>query len=978
MEDHYNIELDTLTVADSITCDVDKIQRHLSSVSGLKVISQNIRSISCNLNSFYTSLCRSGIDWDVIILSECWLKGSGTIPSLQNYSVSATERNNTQNEGVVVYFKKQLNLIIEEPLLEDANCLLAKLSEDTCIIGIYRPPSHTNTTNFINSLDLLLQKIASYKNILIFGDLNIDISTSSGDNRRFEYLNLLACHGLLPAHTSPTRGNSCLDHVMIKTRLHPCCYIIESSVTDHECVALNINLHPSSFKYDKKIIIKLDYDSLHNEINKINLDLLYRLNDVNLASRFLVDTLHQAIVNNSKPTVVSRRKHTNKPWVTPGLLRCMRNRDNLYKKTKKDPTNEVLLCTYKRYRNFCNAILKKRKRGFEKSLIQKAGKDKKQLWGVIKEVTFLNNKRDLSKNLISPSNPIESINNINKYFVNIGRELADQIINSRTSTHSYFNSTQTLNLNNKSLVFLPTDATEVKSLILSLKDNSATGHDNIPGWLIKHHVDLLAPPIAHICNLSISTGKFPDIFKISLIKPVHKAGDSCTINNFRPISILPALSKILERLMNKQLVSFLNSNNIISPQQFGFRSGKSTNDAVFELTNNIVRELDNKKKTLGIFLDLKKAFDTVSIPLLLNKLERSGVRGITLSLLTDYLTNRSQQVKIGDWLSETQTISYGIPQGSIIGPTLFLLYINDLCNLKLTQGQIFVFADDTALLFSADTWNSAFDHAQRGLNKVCSWLNANLLTLNADKTKYIAFSNKNKTSPFLLNKLVAHTNVLSCNASCSCPNIDRVDEIKYLGVIIDETLTFKSHIHTIANRLRNLTYIFKSIRHIGDRATLKTVYFALCHSVISYCIVSWGGAARTNLIELERAQRGILKVAAFLPYRFPTTDLYNIWDILTVRQTFVLQIILKKHIELPYVPHLNADKRRKGTVCSVETFSSKLARKHFCFLGGFLYNKINSLLAIYSYTSGKCKSSVTKWIRYFDYELTEKLIVPPL
>lgn len=243
MEDHCNIELDTLSIADSITCDVDTIQRHLTSVSGLKVISQNIRSISCNLNSFYTSLCRSGIDWDVIILSECWLKGSGTIPYLQNYSVSATERNNTQNEGVVIYFKKQLNIIIEEPLLEDANCLLAKLSEDTCIIGIYRPPSHTNTTNFINSLDLLLQKIASYKNILIFGDLNIDISTSSGDSRRFEYLNLLACHGLLPAHTSPTRGNSCLDHVMIKTRQHPCCYVIESSVTDHECVALKYYSH---------------------------------------------------------------------------------------------------------------------------------------------------------------------------------------------------------------------------------------------------------------------------------------------------------------------------------------------------------------------------------------------------------------------------------------------------------------------------------------------------------------------------------------------------------------------------------------------------------------------------------------------------------------------------------------------------------------------------------------------------------------
>lgn len=653
----------------------------------------------------------------------------------------------------------------------------------------------------------------------------------------------------------------------------------------------------------------------------------------------------------------------------------MRNRDNLYKKLKRDPKNEILKTTYKRYRNFCNSTLKKAKRKYEKQEIENAKDNKKKLWEVIKNISGQKKPVDYSTNLLQKADQTKSLKEVNLYFSNIGKKLARDL-GTESLTRSVNCDSNDSPAPKNSLVLLPTDEDEIFRLIMDLKNKCAVGLDQIGGNIIKRYSNLLTRPITHICNLALTYGEFPSSFKIALIKPIYKSGDRDRVENFRPISILPTLSKILEKLLNKRLTSFLESNSLLSSSQYGFRSNRSTNDAVHELTNTIITNLDAKKKCLVVFLDLAKAFDTVSIPLLLRKLEVSGVRGLPLQLFSNYLSNRKQRVKIDNLISEEQPVTFGVPQGSILGPSLFLVYINGLCNLQIPSGRILTFADDTALMFNGNTWEDVFRHAQEGLTKVCSWLKANMLTLNVTKTNYIAFAFRSNLFPPTNLSITAHNCNTPTISNCTCLTLQRTDNIKYLGVVIDQSLTFKLHINTLATRLRKLIYIFKAIKHAADHSTIKMVYLALCQSILGYCLTSWGGSAKTHLIVLERAQRAILKVSAGLPYRFPTTELYEKWGVLTVRKLFLLQVILTTHSQLTYDPNLVKDKRRKGKINCSQSFRTSTSHNFICFLGPYTYNKVNSILSIYPLCRTKCKKVVTEWLSNLTYQETENFLSP--
>lgn len=301
----------------------------------LNILTQNIRSINCNINNFSTLILRSDIEWHIIVLTECWLPTAKLIPELCGYNHIATTRHKTQNEGVVIYYKKGLRVVCEEPLISDANCILLKLNKDTCILGIYRPPNESDTTKLMNSIDLQLSKCSNYKNIILCGDVNIDIITpNSPDKRAHEYLNCLASHCLLSGHSRPTHGRTCLDHMMIKTKQEALCFVVESAITDHECVAVILNLN-SQLYHIGKFFTCIDYELLDKAIEKINFQHILLCDNVNSTTDLLVTCLLTAIKSSSKVSKISKRKMIFKPWITKGLLQCMRNRDNIYKKTKK-------------------------------------------------------------------------------------------------------------------------------------------------------------------------------------------------------------------------------------------------------------------------------------------------------------------------------------------------------------------------------------------------------------------------------------------------------------------------------------------------------------------------------------------------------------------------------------------------------------------------------------------------------------------
>ena len=564
-----------------------------------------------------------------------------------------------------------------------------------------------------------------------------------------------------------------------------------------------------------------------------------------------------------------------------------------------------------------------------------------------------------------------SANKINNFFVNVGKTLAEQIqkhcVQPAFPKYNY--------CSQKSFAMLDTDENEISRIISGLKDDCAVGWDNISNKILKRFKHIFVPLLTHIFRICLSKGVFPRCLKKAVVIPIYKSGSRELVNNYRPISLLPVMSKVLEKIINNRLVSYLEKNNVLSPAQFGFRTKLSTADAVHSLTDFVSKELDKGNQVLGVFLDLAKAFDTVSVSALLNKLESIGIRGTPLMLLADYLGDRYQCVKIDNVTSDEQkSTGFGVPQGSILGPTLFLVYINDLCNLNIVHGKIVSYADDTALIFTAKTSSEVYENAQLGFNTVTNWLQSNLLTLNTDKTKYIHFSMRKPQHNTTNFQLCAHQCVNSSVNMCHCPLILKTNNIKYLGVIIDDTLNFRHHIETLVKRVRKLIYVFKKIRSFADSKLIIQVYLALCQSIIQYCISSWGGASKTILLPLERAQRAILKVAYFHPFFFPTDQLYKSCNVLTVRQIFILHIILKQHTMLSYNA-ASTNKRRNDIVCNSNTTSKNVfVERFFSFLGPFLYNKLNRKLSIYSLNYFNCRKTTITFLRTLAYAQTEDLL----
>lgn len=338
----------------------------------------------------------------------------------------------------------------------------------------------------------------------------------------------------------------------------------------------------------------------------------------------ITDSLKESTV----VTNIPKNCRIMKPWITPGILRCIRHRNKLQEKARSDPSNEINLVTYRRYRNYCNKLLKKFKRDYERDLLANSAKNNKNLWRNIKNITYTNKSNNLNTELLHINENCRiSANFVNNYFANIGKQLAEQINPDVNDMNTYL---RNLPSQPNSFVLIHADQDEVNSILMNLKSESAPGWDNIPTTFLKYAKTEIVPIVTHLANLCFEKGIFPAPLKQSIITPVYKAGDKDDVNNYRPISVLPAISKILEKLLNSRLIAYLSKYDILSSSQFGFRQGTSTEDAVCALSSLVVRELDNHTKCMAAFLDLQKAFDTVSLPILTHKLERIGIRGPTL------------------------------------------------------------------------------------------------------------------------------------------------------------------------------------------------------------------------------------------------------------------------------------------------------------------------------------------------------------
>lgn len=944
----------------------------------LTILSQNIRSINKNFDKLSVLLSRLKFLPDIIVLTECRLDEFSSEISLEQYNYHKSNRYLNQNDGIVIYSKVGLGVCTLEPLFIDANCFILKINNQYTIISIYRSPSFSNINNFLTSLESVIQD-SSGETVVIVGDMNIDIGSNSTDPKAEPYLELTSHYGFVPGHHLPTHDYTCLDHVLIKSGHKSRVVVCGADLTDHDAIILGIENKPTNVTSDNNTFStqnKYNYPQILKELGEMDWNNLYVISDATIAFDYFHTIVARSIESNKTTILTPNSKSTRRPWITPGLVKSIRRRDLLHMVSRKNPKDKVIFEKYKNYRNYCNNTLQNLKNDYDRSKLTQSKGDCKKTWNAVKSICNITSKKSSTSSLLETSDtPAESLNSVNYFFSTIGDSLAGKTLQKLNMTEHELAKLATSNLIplEKSMFFSPTNEFEIIKIINSLKTHSASGFDNVSNSLIKQAQHIFASPLTHLFNLSLSTGTVPDCLKIANITPVFKAGDPYDVTNYRPISLLTSFSKILEKIVNSRLLSFLENNNLLAENQFGFRTGRSTEDAVVRMTNHITSNLDSGKKCVGVFLDLAKAFDTVSRRILLGKMQSMGIRGIPLNWFISYFSNRRQRVCVDGMCSEFSEMTFGVPQGSVLGPTLFLIYINDLCKLDLAKAETLAFADDTALIFHGDTWDEVTESTHRGLRQVLQWLNNNLLSLNTFKTKFLNFSISQRSAPTRPLIIKLHECSRFSSNSCSCPSIENLRSIKYLGVYIDDRLTWKKHIDVVNVRVRKLKYLFVKLRKVADETLIRLIYMALCQSIVSYCVVAWGAACGTFMIKLERAQRAILKIAHNKPFRFSTDSLYNECQLLRVRQVFIMATLLRFHKTALFCirPTTRSVRNISWLVPKTKT---KFAKRSPLFLGPFLYSRVNKDLEILHCLKGKCKQLIKKWLYSYNYIETERLL----
>ena len=405
----------------------------------------------------------------------------------------------------------------------------------------------------------------------------------------------------------------------------------------------------------------------------------------------------------------------------------------------------------------------------------------------------------------------------------------------------------------------------------------------MPTKLLKIARHELSIPFSDICNASFDEGVFPEKNKIAKVIPSHKKGPTNDVNNYRPISLLSVFSKIMEKLMVTRLNTYLEVHEVLYPNQYGFRSGYSTSPSLISITETIKKTIENKKFGCGVFIDLKKAFDTVNHDILLQKLEHYGIREEALSWFESYLTNRKQYVHLNGINSKTNKITCGVPQGSVLGPLLFLLYINDLPNIS-EKLKFYLFADDTNIYLESDKLHILEKTMNKELEKLHEWLCINRLSLNISKTNFVIFHPINKPKipvTVLINKQA----------------INEEQYVKYLGILIDSKLTFKFHIDELNKKISRAIGVLYKLRPHVTQKILSNVYYAIIYPFLLYGILIWGNACKTRLIPIHILQKKFVRMAT-LNDGYPavpgplvhTPPLFYNLRLLTVYEIFKLQL----------------------------------------------------------------------------------------
>ena len=496
----------------------------------------------------------------------------------------------------------------------------------------------------------------------------------------------------------------------------------------------------------------------------------------------------------------------------------------------------------------------------------------------------------------SPPNKIRDGNNIIHDPKSIAQVFGQHFssVCSDISDSSYTGSSHIAPSLHQSFSFKKILPVEVHTAISQLRSGSGAGLDGLEARYLKLASHVLMFPLADLFNMSLSTCEIPAIWKFSCITPLHKGGDTLDPNNYRPISIICSIAKVFEKLISNQLSHFLKINNILSPSQSGFRSNHSTSTALLKLTNDIFSASDSGDLTGAIFIDLRKAFDLVDHYLLLDKLHAIGLTRNALLWFNSYLHNRKQCVALQGHKSDFFSQRRGVPQGSILGPLLFLIFINDL-PLCCSNSSVQLYADDTVIYSSQSRLLDAQTALQLDFDALQNWLSSNKLLLNKTKSYTMVFGTRQSL------KSKSNNLIIKCNDDTL---LHRVDQIKYLGLWLDSELSFKLHIEHISRKINFGTSVLFRSRNCFTLNIRQKLASQLILPFFDYADVVYQTASKTNLLPLTTAYNNLCRFVLGCSYTTHHCSMYNSlsWPSLgTRRHIHWLQFIFKCiHLNYPY------------------------------------------------------------------------------
>ena len=933
----------------------------INSARTLKIFALNIRSLPKHRGALLAYLSNMA-PFDILVFTEIGRKNLTLVQGIfPDHEVYFDIPEKYPRGGVGIYLSHDISNIHKQEnhglkcqhgcnkcMVESLIINFSFSGQDYTLCAIYRHPNG-NVSHFTNSMTKLFDSLDSKRSQIWIGDINIDLIKYKETNN-LEYFTNLMSYGYVPLITLPTRVTdhtaTCIDHIFVKPAknitLTP--GVLYADLSDHLPVFACFHHRVPNNTNRPKIRIYGEKNSINfiNNVEKIDWNIAFIDDpDSDWCSLYITE-LEKQFNYNFPLRTLSRKRQRDKPWITPGLKISIRHKNRLYRKSIQKPSPSIY-SRYLTYKYIVDKCIKEAEANHHKSVFENHSASAKRTWHYLSNMIGQRSSKSSQIAKIRVNNKdlfaSEDISNaFNDYFCSIGKELSDKLPHRKNAFINY--------LQNKivnSFYLRPIIKEDLIKIIKSLSANKAPGPDNIGAKLLKLKPDLFATPLVQIFNRSIESGIYPTKLKVAKVVTIYKKGLQSFTGNYRPISLLSCFNKIFEKAIHKQLISFLERYKLLYIFQFGFRKLHSTTLALIEITDKIKYHLDKGEYVVGLYLDLTKAFDTVDHEILLEKMTYYGIRGHANNFFRSYLTDRQQYCHVNNTSSSLRYQRYGVPQGSVLGPLLFLLYINDIYN-AIDTGAIRLFADDTSLFVHDKDLNTAISNVSINIRKLQDWFISNKLTLNETKTYFSIYHTKNKPIPNNLNSINVEGFI-----------VHRVKSVKYIGLTIDEGLLWKDHVDTIINNVVKYFGIFNNIKQYISQKLARQLYFAFVSSRIRYGIESYGSCSQTNIAKLQTIQNKLLKLLLKLPFRHSTNDLHQKLKILKVNDLYkvcLLNFVHQRNTDnLPaplskYFEYTNParETRRNELNLKLDRFRTELGSTRVQVRAARLWNEMNTYL----------------------------------